>query len=60
MRDMIINEFRARIDSSNEYWDGWGDKEKYKKKYPNFDEMSDDELLKDFIKLIFITSQPMM
>jgi len=51
MRELIITTYKQYLDSMNEYWKGWGDKNSNIKPYPDFDKMTDRELLDEFMKV---------
>jgi len=58
VRGLIIDKYKNMIDLTNGYWKGWGDKDHLIKQYPNFESMTDEELLNSFL-LDYWSCQPM-
>lgn len=58
MRHLAIQKYKEVMDYMNKYWEGWGDKQQYIRPYPNFDEMTDEELMDGLLKEHMMASQP--
>lgn len=59
MRYLIIEKYKELLERQNNYWRGWGNKQHNIKPIPEFDNMSDKELLDSFCFLLGQASQPM-
>ena len=51
MRELLIQKYKQVIDSENDYWKGWGNKDHNLQDYPDFDNWTDEEILESFLKV---------